>query len=256
MAEIASEYGPFYNPFKDLVKEGGEFSETIQLLDDFAESSGYGGDIMPSHMLQVLSFVEVDEIRNNAARIHHRAQEVCASLKDGAFTDLLTNSWIGGDADAFEDYIAGGGGHRGLDLYLEDVKAKTEAQALSFIGLADTLATKLQDAYDSIIGDLEDLREKIDEGKMLVGASEFHNILMMALTGAAGLMGIVAALPGVNVIVALIIAAMLGISALVEFTLSKTAEVAEEIIDSVNSAISESVMLESENVEELKAAEW
>lgn len=256
MAEVSTEYGPYYNPFKDLVKEGGEFSETIQLLDDFATSSGYGEDILPSHMLTVLSLIEVDEIRNNAARIHHRAQEVYASVRDSAFNGLLSESWQGADADAFEDYIAGGGGHRGLDLYLEDVKEKTESQALSFIGLADTLAAKLDDTFSSIIGDLEDLREKVDEGAALVGSSEFHNILMMAMTGGAGLMGIIAAIPGLNVIVALIIAVALGVTALVEFTLSKTAELAEGIIDSVNSAVSESVTLESENVEEIAAAEW
>lgn len=256
MGSVGTSYGPYYNPFKDLAEESSEYRETIQLLDDFAASSGYGGDLLPSLMLQVLSLVEVDEIRNNAARIHHRAQEVYASLKDGNFQDLLSESWKGADADEFEDYIVGGGGHRGLDLYLEDVKAKTESQALAFIGLGDTLVEKLDESYASIIAGLKDLKDNLDEGKALVGASEFHNVLMIALTGGMGLMGIIAAIPGVNVIVAIIIAAMLGISALFEYVLSKTAEMAEEIIDAVNDAISESVLLESENVEALGSAEW
>ncbi|WP_030144527.1 hypothetical protein [Glycomyces sp. NRRL B-16210] len=198
MSGVPTSFDTFYNPIVDMHEE---YKNEIALADELAVHYIGDDDLKPSHILNILANIDVNEIRNHGARLHHRAQEVYATLQDSSFKELLSNSWQGGDADAFEDYICGGGGHRGLDLYFEEVKAKTESHSMALINLGEEVAELLSTANTELISILVDVKNGVYEAE----ANGWGGALKNVLNGGSALITACAAIPGLGWLVSAVL---------------------------------------------------
>jgi hypothetical protein len=253
MTEVPTSFETFYNPIVDMQTE---YAGEIDLADMLAEHYIGDDDLKPSHILNVLANIDVNEIRNHGARLHHRAQEVYSTLQDTPFKELLTNSWQGGDAGAFEDYICGGGGHRGLDLYFEDVKAKTESHSMAFVNLGEDMIAILTDAEEKLVELFVDVRNGVYETE----ASGGGGILIDILKGGSAAIGVLAAIPGLGWMMILVIATVAGLMAYLSSLYEKhiqTENAARALMSDLEAAagISEPD-LASEQIEDLGVTEW
>ncbi|MCD0445489.1 hypothetical protein LO763_17900 [Glycomyces sp. A-F 0318] len=145
------------NPVAALLSES-DAMEKIQLLDDLAESYGvgnpdgsYADSPMPSTVVHQLAQIDVPAIQTTAVRLHRTSAERFASIAaDGRFEDLLAESWTGDLAETFREWVEGGGGYQGIDVYFEEVVRKAESTGLVLLNLGEHLKETLEELSSAL----------------------------------------------------------------------------------------------------------
>jgi hypothetical protein len=152
------------NPIIALYQEE---SEKIQILDELAIEYGIGNpegsfseSPLPSHVIYMLCELNPIAIQTAAVRLYRTTRERFTSLSDARFEELLAESWSGDLADRFRDWVEGGGGYQGINVYFEEVHRKAESTSLVLLNLGERLKTSLSELDTSLREDfaaLEDL---------------------------------------------------------------------------------------------------
>lgn len=189
------------NPIIELYQQE---SEKIQILDDLAVKYGIGNpngsfadSPLPSHVIYMLCELNPVAIQTAAVRLHRTTEERFASLSDAAFEDLLAESWGGDLADRFRDWVEGGGGYQGVNVYFEEVHRKAESTSLVLLNLGERLKTSLSELNTSLREDFAQLED--------LAAKNGHSVssLWSNILGAGGFFGGILGAIAANVFVVL-----------------------------------------------------
>lgn len=142
------------NPIITLYQEQ---SDKIEILDELAEQYGLGNpegsfadSPMPSQVIFLLCELNPIAIQTSAIRLHRTSEERFASLSDSAFEDLLSDSWTGDLADTFRNWVEGGSGYQGINVYFEEVLQKVESTSLVLLNLGERLKITLEELDTSL----------------------------------------------------------------------------------------------------------